>query len=193
MVERIIDLRKQGATAIKKTPISREPDQTATVSEKNTNVPETVHETIEWSAYEYEKRQRGPYWFLFPGIVALGFIIFGIFTKSYFFITFVALAFFVVMLYEKRAPQKISFRISMDGAQAGRKSYGFSEFKSFWIFNKPGLKELSLETNKTLFPFLRMPLAETDAEEIRRAMLHHLPEKEQVESISDQLARIFGF
>lgn len=147
---------------------------------------------LEWTAYEYAYREHGPAWFLTAGGAATLLIVIGILAKSYFFIAFVALAFVVIMLYAKRKPQKISFVLTKEGVKAGRKFYNFSDLKSFWIFEKSGAKELSLETSKTLAPFVRLPLGDTDPKKIRKILNGSLPEKEHKELVSDQIAKNLG-
>ena len=150
-------------------------------------------EAVEWSALEHEERQRGPYWFLGPGIFALALVIFGVFAHSYFFIAFVALAYGVLLAYAHRPPRTIEFRVTSDGVQVGATHHPFSELKSFWIFAAPDHRELSLETTHLLSPYLRIPLGDMDPDRVGHAISRYLPEEEHKEFISDQIARSFGF
>ena len=119
---------------------------------------EENHEEMAWTALEHEERERGPYWFLGPGIAALALVIFGIFAHSYFFIAFVVLAYAVLIAYAHRPPREISFRIASDGFWAGTAHHPYAGLKSFWIFSAPDHRELSLETAHLLSPYLRIPL-----------------------------------
>ena len=150
-------------------------------------------EAIEWSALEHEHRERSPYWFTGPGIVALAFVIFGIFAHSYFFIAFIVLAYGVLVAYAHRPPREIAFRIAGGGVTVGAAHHPFSELKSFWIFNAPDHKELSLETTRLLSPYLRLPLGDMDPDRVGHAISRYLPEEEHKEFISDQIARSLGF
>ncbi len=145
-----------------------------------------------WAAYEYIYREHSPAWFLKTGGVAVLFIIFGIVTKSYFFITLVALAFLVMVLYAKRRPQKINFAIVKEGVGVGGKFYDFSGLKSFWIFEKEGERELSLETDKAFAHFVRLPLGDADPAKIRKILGNFLPEEEHKKSVSEEVAKILG-
>lgn len=149
-------------------------------------------ELLAWTAYEYIYHEHGSSWFLITGGAAVLFIILGIITKSYFFITFVALAFLVMVLYAKRKPQEINFVIAKEGVGVGSRFYDFSGLKSFWIFAKEGEKELSLATDKTLTHFIRMPLDDVDPNKIRATLSKFLPEEEHKEFISDQVTKILG-
>ena len=155
--------------------------------------PEYQEKTfLRWSAHENVAHDKGPYWFLIPGGVALLFVLFGIFTRSYFFIAFVVIAFLVLMLYSNKTPRSIHFEIAPEGVSIDGKFHKMAEFKSFWIFNKPNLKELSLETSSLLYPFIHLPLGGTDPRDVKRVLGVLLPEQEHKEFLSDHLARFLG-
>lgn len=164
----------------------------ATETRQRRNADETP-ETIEWSALEHERREYSPQWFVAIGAAAVIPVIIGILARSYFFVTLIVLAFFVLVLYTRREPRMIEFSITTDGVRAGKTFYEFSQLKSFWIFNNAGAKELSLETGKVLSPFVRFPLGETDPEVIETVLTQHLAKKEHEDSVSDQIARGIGF
>lgn len=149
---------------------------------------------VQWYADEYRMAEYGQYWFIKIGAIAVALIILGIFTRSYFFIAFVALAFIVIVMYAKRPPRAILFFIEKGGVRAGGKLYAFDDLKSFWISdNENGERELSLETTHMLQPFVRLPLGSADTEEVRQTLLRVIPEKEHEELFTDQIARKIGF
>lgn len=156
------------------------------------SLPRPTKELFEWVAYEYTYREHAISWFLTIGGMATLLVIIGIIARSYFFIAFVTLAFVVIVLYAKRKPQKITFALSKEGVRAGRKFYDFSGLKSFWIFEKGEEKELSLAADKTLAPFIHLPLGDADPQKIREVLSRFLPEEEHKELISDQVARGLG-
>ncbi len=148
---------------------------------------------IEWSALEYEARERTQGWYIFMGGAATLLVILGILAGSYFFIAFVLLAFVVMVMYAKRSPRRMDFSITSEGIRAGTKFYRMSDLKSFWIFNSPNAKELSLEVKSGFMPFLRFPLGDTNPEEVKRVLLNFIPEEEHKELMTDQIARGLGF
>lgn len=180
MPNNIVDLRKTAG-----------PTTIIIGDSQETPVSETQG-AIEWSTYEYEKMERGPYWFLLPGGVALIFIIFGVLARSYFFIAFVALAFTVLAIYMKREPRLLNFAITSEGVRIGKQIYDYSSLKSFWIFSKSSPKELSLETGKALVPYVKIPLGDLEPDEVRNYLLNFIKEEEHKEFISDQIARSLG-
>jgi hypothetical protein len=198
MVERTIDLRNH--ESLTRAEADR---QTRTHAEKRTGVqrahiaptepPHGKKYLLEWTAPEYQARERGPYWFLLPFGVALLFVIFGIVIHSYFFIAFVALALVVILLYGRRPPREYRFALAKEGIYVGETLYRFSELKSFWIFETAEPPELSLETSKLLHPYLRLPLGGLHPDKVRSVLSEFLPEQEHKEFITDQITRSIGF
>lgn len=182
MAKRTIDLRKK---SFAKTPESS--PRTSVVR------PDEISESVRWSALEHEDRERSPYWFLGPGVVALLFIIFGVFAHSYFFIAFVVLAYGVLLIYAHRPPRQIEFLVGSEGVSVGSTLHPYSELKSFWIFDSPDHPELSVETTRLLMPYLRIPLGDTSPDRVGYAIARFLPEEEHKEFISDTIARGLGF
>ena len=143
--------------------------------------------SLAWTAPEYEEHERSRRWFFALGGVALFFVLFGILTKSYFFIALTVLASVVILMYVKRTPKEISFAVTINGVHAGRKYYSFSELTSFHIFDHAS--ELSLETKKHFGQFIRLPLGEADAGEVAGFLIDFLPRKEHQRFLSDEIAR----
>lgn len=189
----VIDLRKINRSQLRNVPpyenpeIREEPKRLAPTVEKLANT------LLSWSAYEYERRERGTSWYVGAGILAAGLAALGILAKSYFFVAFVALAFAVLVAYTKRPPRELKIEISPEGIRVGNRLYEFSQITSFWIFEKPEFKELSVETKQTFQPYLRLPFGDTDPQKLREILTPHIPEKEHQETFIDQLARSLGF
>lgn len=157
--------------------------------------PELGDEILaEWEAWEYEHIPKDRKWFIAGGIVALGLLLFAIITGNFFFAVFVLLASLVVGLYALRPPAVVRCAITPDGVQIGRRIFDFDQLKSFWIFYEvSGIKEVSLESKKTVMPHIRMPLGAMDPTEVRYILITYLPEVRQEESSADIIARILGF
>ena len=181
MPQNVIDLRK---IETPKEP-QKNPDQ---FEEKD---PGPV--LVEWTAKEYEARTYSQGGFLWKGALALAFILFGITTKNYFFIALVVLAFTVILMYERKVPREVKFSITDHGIQAGRRFFPYSNLKSFWIFDRYDRKEISLATDKLLFPHFIIPLGEVSAPQIRSILTRYLKEEEHQESFTDHLTRYLGF
>lgn len=156
-------------------------------------LPSSVPQYTEWSVFEYEPKELEPYWYVVPVGVMIVFVGFALFIKNYFFAVFMAIACSGLLLYRIRPPKKISFAITEEGISVGKTLYEFRRITSFYIFAKAGVKELSLETTHTLSPYVRVPLGNTNEEEVRQALLVVLPEKQHQEFMMDEFIRAIGF
>jgi len=124
-----------------------------------------------------------------------------LFVQNYFFAAFIVIAFAALVLFHNQPPKKISFSIGAEGVRAGKTLYQFSRIKSFCIFDsrrnvgvdRPEHPELSLETSQTLSPYVRLPLGDTDQQQIRNFLLRTLPEQQHQQFLMDEIMRIIGF
>ncbi len=159
------------------------------------NVPPSLPDylpILSWTAREKRLGVDDRRWFLIVGSLGILLAAFGIFAKSYFFTVLVAISFVVLVLYRRKAPQEIHFAIEKDGVRADKFFYSFSMLKSFWVFDRPHYKELSLETTKFLLPYLRLPLGEINGEEVKKILRNFVEEKEHKEFLTDHLVNKLG-
>ncbi len=184
-MQNIIDLRKQ--------PELLPPKKELLPSARKKSISEYEEAYLQWTAPEYEKQSYTTRWFLVVGGFALLLILAAILAQNYFFLAFTVLAFFVTVMYVKRIPRDITFAIAKEGIHMGHKIFLWNSIKSFWIFEKSRMRELSLETDKTLIPFIRISLLDVDTERIRGLLKKFIPEKEHREFIADEIGKNFGF
>ena len=154
----------------------------------------TLPDVLEWTTFEHEQIDMGASWYAIPGgIMAILFAL-ALFVKNYFFAVFVLIAFAALVLFRNQPPKKINFSITKDGVRAGKSFYHLSRIKSFWIFQRPGHPELSLETSQTFSPYVRIPLGDMDQQRLRD-LLFTLPihEQQHQEFLLDEIMRIIGF
>lgn len=187
MCGQIVDLRQ-----LNKEEETKDLPKNPPIEDLSSVSPELGEALLEWSAYEHARRKGRPHWFLIPGGIALALVVFGIFTQSYFFSAFIGLAFIVLLLFRQKEAEAISFIITSKGFLINNKFYGFKEMKSFWIFDRPNLKELSFETTRLLSPFIRVPLGKMDTKEVKSILETVLPEKEHQEFLTDRLTDLLG-
>lgn len=150
-------------------------------------------QTIEWTAPEFKKYKKNKNWFVLPVIIVVIVLIVVIILKNFLFGLAIVLAAFVFYIYATKEPRKIKFNISKKGIQVDQTTYEFKDLKSFWIFYNPEIKELSLRSNKTFIPYIKIPLADQDPAELRKLLLKFLPERKHQESAIDTWIRRIKF
>ena len=163
-------------------------------SPKPKNTKKTKNKTdikFQWRALEYEYYIKNKSWFIFWGIFALILSILAIFQKNYLFLLVVGLGYFCVIMYTIRKPNLCNFAITTNGVRIDNILYNFSNLKSFYISNDG--KEIRFQGKKIFMPEIKIPLKNQDPDKIRKFLIKYLPEKEQEESITENLAKFFKF
>ena len=161
---------------------------------KNNKEEKIELKEFEWEAPEFEKKEKTKSWFFIPAIITIVLGIIALFTENILFLIFVVLAFVTFYMYANKEPRVIKFKIDEKGIELDNRLHEFSDLRSFWVFYAPPEeKEISLRSRKTFFPYIRIPLAEQDPNEIRKYLLKFLPEKRHHESIIDIIMRRIGF
>ena len=149
---------------------------------------------ISWQTLEYTYYPKSNDWYWSVGIIAVGLFIVAYIQRNFLFGVLVLLGGFSVLLYGARQPKKIEVTITGQGIQIDDRLFPHEELKSFWVFYMPGdVKELSLKLEKTLAPYLRIPLGDANPSDIRTFLLNYLPEKKQEDSLIDALMRYLQF
>jgi hypothetical protein len=180
----IIKIKKQEPVVVEEAP---------TLVEDEVEVP-TQLQSFEWEAPEFEKKDKTNSWFILPAIatIVLGIIAFA--TDNILFLILILLGFFTFYIYAKKEPRIISFKINEKGIEIDGKLHQFESLRSFWIFyNPPTEKEISIRSRKTSSPYIKIPLAEQNPNEIRKYLLKFLPEKRHKESLIDIWMKRVGF
>jgi hypothetical protein len=148
---------------------------------------------VQWQAREFEKRNKNAKWFLSVAFGALIFITISLMMQNFIFAFLLILIVFTLFIYALKDPRLINFKIDEEGIWIDEKLYPFEELKSFWVFCRPPVKELSLHSKKWLLPFIKIPLGQQDCAEIRELLTQVLPEEKQEESTLDNVAKFLKF
>jgi len=156
--------------------------------------PDPPKTAFTWKAPEYPYYEKSSDWYWVLGIIALALIVVAFLMKNFLFVLLVLLGAFAVVLYAVRIPRIITVTISGRGIQIDDRLFPYETLQSFWIFYRPGdHHELSLKSDRTLMPYIKIPLPDTDPNEIRELLVKYLKEAKQEESMVETLARLIGF
>lgn len=147
---------------------------------------------IEWEADEYEKIAKSKYWYMGAAAFLFLLVVIGVIARSYFFIAFIIVAAILFVYYSLRTPRHILFSVTPDGISAGSKFYSYRDLKSFWIFDRNGKAELSLETKAVINSVVVIPVAGVDLGELRRYLAQYAEEAEHIENFFDRVSRFIG-
>jgi len=150
---------------------------------------------MEWDAPEYNHYEKGVNWYWWAGLTAILLLGLAVWQKSFLFGTLILVGWFTVVVYAARPPRTVKFAITENGILVENRLYPWNELQSFWVFNNPPLlREISLASQRALMPYIKIPLADgMDIDRVKDAMKKFLQEKEQQESLIDNLTHLAKF
>ncbi|MBU2037104.1 hypothetical protein KJ866_02825 [Patescibacteria group bacterium] len=149
---------------------------------------------LSWTAPEFIYHPKTRTWFLALGIIAAGLFAAIILMKNYFFALLVPIASFLIYVHAQKRPRQITVTITAENIKVSNSlSLPHKEIISFWIFEEPEIRALSLETKKILQPKISLPLGSQKPAVIRDLLINFVKEKKQEESLTDIIARKLKF
>ncbi len=146
-----------------------------------------------WEAPAWEKRNRGPRWYLIMSLIAAAFVIYAVITGNFLFAFLILLVAIILVLAGNKEPDTVLVQIGKNGVVVGGRFYEFRELANFAIvYHPPETKVIYFETNRYLSPRLRLFLGEQNPIDIRDHLKQYLDENLalQEEHLSDIVARL---
>lgn len=151
--------------------------------------------TIRWSGYEYEHKEKTTDWFWAISIIAICLSAIAIIYSNFLFGIFILIAAITMMILAKNKPDIIEFVISPKGIIINKKLYMYSNLRSFWVETHGShIPTIFIKTKHNLHGLFIIPL-ETDAvdpNDIRDYLLQALPEEHIHEPISHRFMKFLG-
>jgi hypothetical protein len=154
-------------------------------------MPEKI--LIEWQAPEFRPHPKTLDWFFGVGLVSLGLAIWAIYTLNLLFLLVILAGTVALFIFAAKEPKIYRFFITSSGIGIERNFTTFQSLDSFWIFNFPDAKILSLKPKARLLPGTHIVLPEKNATNIKNILSQYLPEEEEHYSFADRLADYFRF
>ena len=150
-------------------------------------------EPLSWSALEHEYIERNPDWFWMVGITALGGAILALVFGNTLFALFIVIGAVTLSLYALKHPRHINLEINSRGILIDVDIYPYQTLESYCIHEHGDSFRLLIKSQKIFMPYISVPLDDTPPAEVRKALVHYLPEIYVPESISEKLMERLGF
>jgi hypothetical protein len=156
-------------------------------------------ENLEWSALEYEEKERNADWFWALGVIVVTSAATAIIYGNYFFAVLLVLGGLLLGFFANKKPDVVFYQLDENGLKIGNRLYSFENIKAFWVQMELATKA---ETEPTLFikaerlfmPIISIPIENDLAKNIRNTMLaKNIPEEEMRESPSEKIMESLGF
>ena len=154
---------------------------------------------LEWTALEYEEKERNSDWFWALGIIVVTSSLTAIIYKNYFFAVLLILSGVLLGFFAKKKPDVVSYEINAKGLRIRSRLYPFTNIKSFWIQEShpedaKSKDILFIESERVFMPILAIPIDDTLGENIKFIMLdQNIPEKPMKEHVSEKIMESLGF
>lgn len=147
---------------------------------------------IEWTALEYEERERSRDWFWALGVLVITSTIAAIIFANYFFAALIFLGGGVLSIFALKKPETVHYEIDERGLKVRSNLYRFDSIHAFWVETR-SRPALFIRSTRMFLPMIVIPIEPFHAEDIREIMLHKgIPEEEMREHLAEKIMEIFG-
>lgn len=156
-------------------------------------------EKLEWSAPEYEERERSSDWFWALGIIIATSSAASIIYGNYFFAALLIISGVLLGFFAVKKPDTVFYELNNQGLKIRTRLYPYENIKSFWVQTnlngETNLKPLLfVKTERAFMPILSMSIEESAAEDIHAIMFSkNVLEEEMKEHPSLKIMESLGF
>ena len=156
-------------------------------------------EKLEWSALEYEEKERSRDWFWALGIIVVTSSIAAIIFGNYFFAVLLLISGLLLGFFAIKKPEMVSYELDEKGLKIKTRLYPYESIKSFWVQTDSAgdsalQPTLFIKSERAFMPILSIPIENKLAENIRSMMLSkNIIEEEMREHLSEKIMEVLGF
>lgn len=148
---------------------------------------------LEWTYPEFNKHERGIYWYI--GFIGVGLILlwYCLTTGNFLLAILIILFAFILLNYHRHDPRPLDFQIRAKGIVVGSTFVPYTSLDSFWIvYDPPTIKTLYFMRKHRLRSEISIPLIETNPVAVRKLLEDILSEdlSKETETPNDTLGRM---
>jgi hypothetical protein len=150
-------------------------------------------EKLEWTALEYEEKERTRDWFWALGVIVVAGSLASIIYGDYFFAVLLILGGALLGLFAVKPPDMISYELNSKGLKVRNRLYPYENIGAFFVQReiKP---MLFIKSERFFMPIISMPIEERDVETIHEIFIsQNIPEEEMKEHLSEKIMDVLGF
>ena len=149
---------------------------------------------LEWTALEYEEKERGNDWFWALGVIVIAGAITSFIYANYFFGLFLIIGGILLGVFAVKKPDLVFYELNEKGLKIRNRLFPYVNIKSFWVKNDKFKSTLFIKSERLFMPIISMPINPNHTEEIINAMLSkNVPEEEMKEHVSEKIMDSLGF
>ena len=149
-------------------------------------------ESLKWSAFEYEQKERGTDWFWALGVIIVAGSIAAVILGDYFFAILLILGGVSLAMFAIRQPEMIQYELGAKGLRIKNQLYPYEKIKAFFVrFEEKPM--LFIKSERVFMPMLSIPLQDISPVVIKNIMLSYkIPEEEMREHFSEHVMERLG-
>lgn len=152
------------------------------------------NEKIEWSALEYEEKERGKDWFWALGVIVVAGSITSFIYANYFFGLLLIISGLLIVIFATKKPDLVFYELNEKGLKIRNRLYPYENIKAFWIGIEGQNPTLFIKSERMFMPIISIPVHPDNAKEIKNLILSFdIPEEEMKEHISEKIMDSLGF
>lgn len=149
---------------------------------------------LEWTALEYEEKERGNDWFWTLGVIVLASAITSFIYANYFFGLFLIIGGILLGVFAVKKPDLVFYELNEKGLKIRNRLFPYVNIKSFWVKTNIEKPTLFIKSERLFMPIISMPIDPNHTGEIKKAMLAKgVPEEEMKEHVSEKIMDSLGF
>ncbi len=149
---------------------------------------------LEWTALEYEEKERGKDWFWALGIIVVASSVTSFIYGNYFFSLFLIISGILLTIFAIKKPDLVFYELNEKGLKIKNRLYPYENIKSFWVKKDTEKSILFINSERLFMPIIPIPIKDYHADEIRNLMLSNdVVEQEMKEHPSEKIMEYLGF
>ena len=159
-----------------------------------------MEEKMNWSALEYEEKERNTDWFWALGVIVVAVSTTAIIFGNYFFAIFIIIAGALLGFFAIKKPDVVFYELNNKGLKIRDRIYLYEKMKAFWVQKsltddgKVMPPALFIRSERLLVPIFSVPIEESSVVKIHNIMIaHDVPEEEMKEHVSEKMMEALGF
>ena len=151
-------------------------------------------EAISWTASEFIEHDKGFGWFALLGVgAALMMLVTYLLTRDVVSTIIMLVVTICFGTFAVRKPRTLPYRLDDTGLHIDKRTYHYSQFKSFSLVQDGGIRSIQLTPLKRMLPPLNIYMDPTDEDRIVDALADYLPLEPHQPEMIDRLMRRLRF
>ena len=149
---------------------------------------------LEWTALEYEEKERDNDWFWALGVIVVAGSITSFIYSNYFFSLLLIIGGILLGAFAIKKPDLVFYELNKKGLKIRNRLFPYENIKSFWVKRDEEKPVLFIKSERLFLPVISMPIEQNLAQKIRDFMLSgNVLEEEMKEHPSEKIMDSLGF